>query len=267
MKNVHDKYFQSNRELWNKKTTIHKSSDFYDLESFKNGSIALKEIELKELGNVSGKSLLHLQCHFGLDSMSWSRLGAEVTAVDFSDEAVGTAEDIKLELGFNTNFICCNIYDLKEQLDQKFDIVFTSYGVLGWLPDLNLWADVVNHFLNPGGVFYIVEFHPVIWMFDDDFSKLSYSYFNQGVIEIDAEGTYTDRNADLKHKEYCWNHSISEVVNALINHDLNIEFINEHDYSPYDCFANTVKNRFGNFFIKGYEHILPMLYSLKATKK
>jgi len=126
---------------------------------------------------------------------------------------------------------------------------------------------VVNHFLNPGGVFYIVEFHPVIWMFDDDFSKLSYSYFNQGVIEIDAEGTYTDRNADLKHKEYCWNHSISEVVNALINHDLNIEFINEHDYSPYDCFANTVKNRFGNFFIKGYEHILPMLYSLKATKK
>ena len=267
MKNLDDQYFKTNKDLWNKRTAIHKSSAFYDVEGFKKGKNVLNAIELKELGDVAGKRMLHLQCHFGLDSMSWSRLGAEVTAVDFSDEAISTANKIKDQLGLGTKFVCSNVYDLKKHLDQQFDIVFTSYGVVGWLPDLQKWADIINHFLAPGGVFYMAEFHPVIWMFDDDFSRFAYSYFNNGVLEFDAEGTYTDRDADIKHKEYSWNHSISEVVNALISHGLEIDFLNEHDYSPYDCFENTVKNSDGNFFIKGYEQILPMVYSLMASKK
>ena len=259
-------YFESNKNLWNQKTSIHKTSDFYDVEGFKNGKNALNEIELTELGDVSGKSLLHLQCHFGLDTLSWARMGAKVMGVDFSDKAIETAREINEELGLDAQFICSNVYDLKEQLDQKFDIVFTSYGTIGWLPDIHKWADIVCHFLKPGGTFYIAEFHPVLWMFDDDFTKLTYSYFNDGVIEIDSEGTYTDRKADIKHKEYSWNHCISEVVNALISHGLNIDFMNEYDFSPYDCFPNTVKNEKGGFYIKGYERILPMIYSIKATK-
>lgn len=259
------KYFDTNKHLWNQRTAIHKTSDFYDLEGFKNGKNVLNKIELTELGDVSGKSLLHLQCHFGLDTMSWARLNADVTGVDFSDKAIETAQEINDEVGLNASFVCANVYDLRDHLDRKFDIVFTSYGTIGWLPDLNQWADIVSHFLKPGGTFYIAEFHPVVWMFDDDFTKLTYSYFNKGVIEIDAEGTYTDKNADIKHKEFSWNHSISDVVNALLSHGLSIDLLNEHDYSPYDCFPNTQKNEKGNFFIKGYEHVLPMVYSIKAT--
>ena len=267
MKNLLDRYFQSNKALWDKRTAIHKSSSFYDVEGFMKGKNVLNDIELKELGDVSGKSLLHLQCHFGLDSMSWSRLGAEVAAVDFSDEAIRTANEIKGELELDTSFICCNVYELKEHLDRQFDIVFTSYGVVGWLPDLQIWADIISHFLAPGGVFYMAEFHPVLWMFDETFSRISHPYLNRGVIEMDTEGTYTDRNAALRHKEYGWNHGISEVVNALIRHGMEIQFLNEHDHSPYDCFDNTTKNSDGNFFIKGYEQILPMVYSIMATKK
>ena len=246
-------YFESNKELWNKKTSIHKSSDFYDLKGFMHGKNVLKEIELNELGDVDGKSLLHLQCHFGLDTLSWARLGADVTGVDFSDNAISTAKQINKKAKLDADFICSNVYDLKTNLNKKFDIVFTSYGVIGWLPDLVRWADVINYFLKPGGTFYMVEFHPVLWMMDDDFTQIQYSYFNDGVIEIDTEGTYTDRKADIKHIEYSWNHGISEVIGALISQGLVIELMNEWDYSPYDCFANTVKNESGNYYIKGYE--------------
>ncbi|MCG8309733.1 MAG: class I SAM-dependent methyltransferase [Cytophagales bacterium] len=260
------KYFNSNKELWNKKTSVHKNSDFYDLEGFKAGKNVLKQIELTELGDVKDKKLLHLQCHFGLDTMSWARMGADVTGVDFSDKAIEVANQIKSDLGINAKFICSNIYDLKKHLDDPFDVVFTSYGVIGWLPDLNKWADVINHFLKPGGTFYMVEFHPMVWMLDDDFEKIKYSYFNEGVIEIDAEGTYADRNADIRHKEYSWNHNLSEVINALLNQGLEIEHMNEFDYSPYDCFPNTVKNEDGNYYIEGFERILPLVYSIKATR-
>ncbi len=261
-----EKYFNSNRDNWNKRVSIHTNSGFYNIEGFKKGQNMLNDIELSELGDISGRSMLHLQCHFGLDSMSWSRLGAKVTGIDFSDEAIQVARDLNAELGLDTEFVCSGVYDLKEHLHRSFDIVFTSYGVIGWLPDLNRWADVISHFLKPGGIFYMAEFHPVIWMFDDDFTKFSYSYFNEGVIEIDQETTYADDKVKLNMKEYSWNHSISEVINALVSHGLSLRHFNEHNYSPYDCFSNTVKNKKGNYFIKGYEKILPMVYSLKAIK-
>lgn len=264
---MEQKYFESNRELWNLKTGIHKTSAFYDVNGFKNGKNVLNEIELSELGNVHDKSMLHLQCHFGLDSMSWSRLGAKVTGIDFSDQAIATAKAINEEVGLDATFVCSNVYDLKENLQGNFDIVFTSYGVIGWLPDLDRWAAIVSHFLKPGGVFYMAEFHPFVWMLDEDFKHIHYSYFNQGVIEIDEEGTYADKDAAIKHKEYSWNHSISEVVNSLIYHGLEIKLMNEFDYSPYDCFPNTKKTENGNFHIDGFENVLPLVYSIKAIKK
>ena len=262
-----EQYFKSNQENWNQKVGVHKDSSFYDLDGFKLGKNMLNDIELKEVGDVEGKSLLHLQCHFGLDTMSWSRLGAKSTGIDFSDEAIKLASDLNDELQLNTNFICCNVYDLPKHLDEQFDIVFASYGVIGWLPDLKKWGDIVSRFLKPGGKFYMAEFHPFVWMLDDDFKKIHYSYFNTGVIVDEQEGTYADRSSDIKHKEYSWNHSISDVINALITNGLSVDFMHEYDYSPYNCFPNTIKREGGKFFIQGFEGILPMVYSIQASKK
>ena len=262
-----DQYFSANKELWNKRTIIHKDSSFYDVPGFKAGANVLTPIELKELGDVKGKSMLHLQCHFGMDSLSWARFGASVTGVDLSDEAISEAKKLNDELGLNAKFICCNVYDLGENLEEKFDIVFTSYGVIGWLPDLDKWAAIIAKHLKPGGIFYMAEFHPVVWMFDEDFTHIKYYYDNREIIETDSVGTYTDRDADIKAKEYSWNHSISEVLNALIRHGLRIELFNEHMYSPYPCFNNIVQGDDGNWRIKGMEGKVPMVYSLKAVKQ
>ena len=159
-------FFESNRESWNKRTAVHKDSAFYDLDAFKKGRSSLNAIELEGLGDVSGRSLLHLQCHFGMDTLSWQRLGAQCVGVDLSDEAIKLAREINTELGLDARFVCCNVYDLPEHLDGSFDIVFTSYGTIGWLPDLDKWAAVVARYLTPGGVFYIADFHPVLWKMD-----------------------------------------------------------------------------------------------------
>jgi 2-polyprenyl-3-methyl-5-hydroxy-6-metoxy-1,4-benzoquinol methylase len=262
----YQKYFEANKELWNNRTVVHKDSTFYDLPSFLAGKSCLKEIEIRELGNIKGKNILHLQCHFGMDTLSLARMDAKVTGIDISDTAINEAKKLNEELGLNAEFICCNVYDLKDHLNKKFDIVFTSYGVIGWLPDLNKWAEIINHYVKPGGFFYMAEFHPVVWMLDEDFEKVKYYYHNQELIEMDVQGTYTDRYADIQGKEYSWNHSISEVLNALINHGLQINFFNEYSYSPYPCFNNIMQGSDGNWRVKGMEDKIPMVYSVKATK-
>ena len=259
-------YFDANKELWNQRTMVHKDSDFYDLKGFKEGKSVLTPIELGELGDVKGKSMLHLQCHFGMDSLDWARRGAKVTGVDLSDLAISEANKLNNELGLDATFICSNVYDLKEHLSGKFDIVFTSYGVVGWLPDLDKWASIISHFLKPGGTFYMAEFHPVVWIFDEEFTHVKYYYDNREVIVTEGLGTYTDRNADIKGKEYSWNHSISEVLNALIKQGIRIEQFNEFNYSPYPCFNNVVQNEEGNYWIKGMEGKIPMVYSVKGLK-
>ena len=275
----YDKFFEANKNLWNKRTVIHKDSSFYDVDGFKAGKNVLTAIELKEIGDVQGKKMLHLQCHFGLDSLNWARLGADVTGIDLSDEAIEVARNLNDELGMNAKFICCNVYDLHPQniesakvspfggdLEGAFDIVFTSYGVIGWLPDLDQWAKIISYYLKPGGTFYMAEFHPVIWMFDDDFKEIKYCYENREVIETESQGTYTDRHADIKVKEYGWNHSISEVLNALINHGMKIDSFNEYMYSPYPCFNQVVSDNQGGWWIKGMEDKIPMVYSVKAIR-
>jgi SAM-dependent methyltransferase len=265
MENNHD-YFQANKELWNQRTRFHKVSAFYDLAAFKAGANVLTPIELNEIGEVNGKSLLHLQCHFGMDTMSFSRMGAACTGIDLSDEAIKLAKAINDELKLDAKFICCNVYDTSTFVKDFFDIVFTSYGTIGWLPGLGPWAKMIAERLKPGGFFYMAEFHPVMWMFDDDFTHIAYAYENREVIVTENQGTYTDRNADIKGKEYSWNHSISEVLNALIYAGLKIQFFNEHMFSPYPCFRNMVETEPGKWHIKGMEGKIPMVYSLKAIR-
>ncbi len=264
-----ENFFDANRHGWNLKTDVHKTAEFYGLENWRRDPAAtsLQKIELVELGSVAGKSLLHLQCHFGQDTLSWARAGAaKVVGVDFSENAIGLARELAAEQALPAEFVCCNVFDLREHLAGQFDIVFTSYGTIGWLPDLKPWAEVVAHFLKPGGFFYIADFHPVLWMMNDEMTALKYPYHNAGVIETEQVGSYADRYADLKYTEYGWNHSLSEIINVLISNGLRLEFLNEYPHSPFDCFSRTVRGEDGNFRIEGLENVLPMVYSLKATK-
>lgn len=260
------KYFDANKDSWNKRTPVHKASAFYGLDDFKQGTTSLNKTELEELGDVQGKHLLHLQCHFGMDTLSWAREGALVSGVDFSEEAIATARQLAEELQLPATFICSNVYDLlnHKELAGKFDIVFTSYGVIGWLPDLDKWASVITYLLKPGGVFYIAEFHPVVWMLDEQFNYIKYYYHNAEIIEEDLTGTYTDRDAPIAYKNYTWNHSLSEIINALIRHRCRILHFNEFSYSHFNCFDRLEQGADKNWRVKGLEDKLPMMFSLKA---
>ena len=257
-------YQKTNRNSWNNKVDIHLKSEFYDMEGFLNGNTSLKEIELKLLGDIKGKSVLHLQCHFGQDSISLARLGAQVVGVDLSDKAIAVATDLAEQTGADAKFICCDIYDLPRFLDGKFDIVFTSYGTVGWLPDLDKWADVVSAYLAPAGKFIFVDFHPIVWMLDEDFEEFKYSYFNSGPILEEVAGTYADRNAELDQEYVEWNHSLSEIINALITQGLRIELLNEYDFSPHNCFKHTIEFSPGKFRIKHLEDKIPLTVAIVA---
>lgn len=261
-----ESYININRQLWNARVASHTESEFYDLPAFKAGKSSLMPIELAQIGEVKGKKVLHLQCHFGMDTLSLARMGAQVTGVDFSEKAIEMARQLNDELQLDARFVCCNVYDLSQHLDEQFDLVFTSYGVVGWLEDLTAWGHLIARFLKPGGVFHLIEFHPVVWMLDDDFQKITYSYFNVEPILEEEPGTYADRTAPIKEKSVSFNHSLSEVINALMANGLRIIGFNEYDYSPYPCFNRVVNIGENRYQIEGIEDKLPMVYSIKAEK-
>jgi SAM-dependent methyltransferase len=259
-------YFDLNRQNWNILTENHVESAFYDVKSFLEGRSSLNKIELDLLGNITGKSVLHLQCHFGQDSISLARMGASVTGVDLSDKAIDYARQFATQTGADASFICCNIYDLPEHLDMTFDIVFTSYGTIGWLPDMDKWAAIVARYLKPAGRFVFADFHPVVWMFDNDFNKVAYSYFNTGPIVETEQGTYADREADFTREYAGWNHGIGEVLNSLLSAGLQVSRLNEYNYSPYNCFKNMVETEPGKFTIDLLGDKIPMVYAIVACK-
>ncbi|MEO6819840.1 MAG: class I SAM-dependent methyltransferase [Ginsengibacter sp.] len=265
--NAAENYVEINRQSWNNKVAIHLESAFYDMPAFLSGKTSLNDIELKMLGDIKGKSILHLQCHFGQDSISLNRLGAKVTGVDLSDKAIESAYQIAKETNSDADFICCDIYDLPRHLDKKYDIVFTTYGTIGWLPDLDKWANIIASFLKPGGQFIFVEFHPVVWMFDNNFEKIGYNYFNESAIIETESGTYADKKANLTQELISWNHPVSEVLNSLIKNGLVINSLDEFDYSPYNCFNKMVEFEPKKFRIEKLGNKIPMVYSIVATKK
>lgn len=259
-------YIRINKELWNQRTEFHVNSEFYGLEAFIEGKSSLNEIELNLLGDIKGKRILHLQCHFGQDTLSLGRLGAEVTGVDLSDKAIEKAKWLAEKTGVEAEFICCNVYDLPQHLNKQFDLVFTSYGTIGWLPDLSKWAQIVQRYLVPGGKLFLVEFHPVVWMFDNQFEKIGYNYFNESPIIETETGTYADRDAPIQNECITWNHPLSEVFTSLLQEGIQISSFNEYDYSPYNCFAGTIEFEPGKFQIEHLGNKIPMVYALVATK-
>ena len=217
----------------------HARADFYDVQRFRDepNDVRIEQWEQGEVGDVTGKTLLHLQCHFGLDTLSWARLGAaHVTGVDFSEPAIAFASELASETGLadRSRFVVSNIYELPGPLEgETFDIVYTGRGALGWLPDLEPWARSVATFLKPGGTFYIHEGHPVMWAVDDDQTEpnglqLGYDYWGGETLSFPVEGSYADPDADVDADiEHGWNHSLGEIVTLLASNGLRIELLDE----------------------------------------
>ncbi len=264
-----DKYIEQNKAHWNEITPIHENSQMYDVAGFKAGKCTLKSTELKEVGGVKGKSLLHLQCHFGLDTLSWARLGAQVTGADFSGEAIKLAKKLSKETGIKADFIETDIYKLPGILHKKFDIVFTSYGVLCWLRDLTKWAQIIASYLKRGGFFYIAEGHPFACVFDNSKTatrlEVTMPYFPQKEpIKWEPEGDYAEPDFIAPHGTYEWTHPLSEIINALIQAGLKIEFVHEFPVSFYKALPFMVKNKNREWRLKGDP--IPLTFSIKATK-
>jgi SAM-dependent methyltransferase len=270
----HAASFDANRSLWDAWTAVHATGDFYDLEAFKAGGIRLRSHEIELVGDVAGKTLLHLQCHFGIDTLSWARLGAIVTGADISPAAIDLATRLAGELDLpSARFVRSNVYDLPANLDGRFDVVYTSRGALNWLPDIRAWADVVARFVAPGGIFFITEAHPVVNVFESEGVRpgelrLAYPYWEHPEpLVFPVKGSYADRDADVgTQTEHSWDHGLGEIVTALIDAGLRIETLIEHPFLDWsaDFLVEAEPGRYVLPADAGGE--LPLMFSLRARK-
>ena len=268
---------RANNELWDEWTEIHERSEFYDLDGFKTGErrrIRLADYEVEEIGDVTGLDLLHLQCHFGIDTLSWARLGARVTGADFSQAAVDLATKTAAEIGIaDARFVRSDLFDLPNVLDGDFDLVYTSRGVLGWMPDIRRWAQVVAHFVRPGGRFYITEIHPVANSFENEGVapgqlELVYPYWeHRAPLAFDNLGSYADPDATVTvPKEFGWDHGLGEIVTALIEAGLQIQSLREYPFVGWKLdFLTQAAD--GTWRLPGsVKGELPLFFSILATK-
>jgi len=268
-------YLEANRLHWDEVARRHPDTDFYRpmLERVRAGGSSLHPFETAELGEVAGRSLLHLQCHIGTESVSLALRGAAVTAVDFSSDALAQVAALAGELGVRVRCVEANVLELRDVLDDTFDIVYTSWGVLTWLPDLARWAQVVAASLRPGGVFYIAEFHPTLWLFDDTSAELrvGYSYFRDAEpVRDEHGGTYADRDARLEHQvTYAWPFPLGDIVTGLVDAGLRIEFLHEHETCPARFVPALAMDPNGPphwYHMPPGAHRLPLSFSLRASR-
>ncbi len=269
------RYRDANQRIWNEWTRHHIRSAFYDVAGFTRGErtrrASLDVIEQAALGDVAGKSMLHLQCHFGLDTLFWARQGARVTGVDFAEEAIREARTLTAELGLQATFVHSDIYDLPQRLDGTFDIVFTSHGVLAWLPDLERWARVITHFLPPGGLFYIIECHPFAQIFDDERSdgelKPVFPYFRATEpLRCEREGSYAVPDAPIRSVSYQWPHSMGEIVTSLAGAGLRIVSLEEYPFVGWAMFPCLEQRSDGLWQFPSGRGGVPLMFAVKATK-
>jgi len=239
---------------------------------FLAGGSPLKPHEIEEVGDVAGKSLLHLQCHFGLDTLAWARLGAEVVGLDFSREAISEARALAERAGIAAEFVEANVYAAVEALSgRRFDIVYTGRGALVWLPDLVRWAEIVGALLEPGGIFYIDEHHPIGEIFDDEAEELRirYPYFHAPEPDRwDEPGSYADPTvATTENVTYQWGHTIGQIVTALAQAGVVIEFLHESDSLFWKRFPFMVPGEVpGTWLLPEHRESVPLVFSLRARK-
>ena len=261
-------WLAANRANWDERVPIHLASGFYDVAGFRAGNSSLRDFELPEVGDVTGRELLHLQCHFGLDTLSWARRGATVTGLDFSAPAIDTARGLAAEIGVDARFVVSDVYQAVDALaGTTYDIVYTGVGALYWLPDLTRWAETAAALVAPGGFLYLAEMHPVTDMFGDDGRTVQHSYFRDGPDVYDAPGTYADWNARTEHNlTYGWVHTLGDVVSAIAATGLHLEFLHEYDSTLFQRYPVLEPVGQTYRFPAGYPS-MPMMYSLRAVKR
>ena len=263
--------YDINKKYWDTLASLHFTAPSYNVERFKEGELTLLSPEREEVGDVEGKTLLHLQCHFGLDTLSWARLGAIVTGVDFSHKAIELATKLSQELEIPARFIEDNIYSLDDSLAEEFDIVFASYGVLHWLNDLVHWAQIVANHLKPGGFFYIIEVHPfsnIIYNIVEPPATVDKDYFDLGhAIADHPENSYTGQPIPKKSQEYVyWNHTLEEIITVLADAGLRIEFVHAFPFTCFQQFTSLEQHEDGFYYFPAFFKQVPLLFSLKASK-
>ena len=265
-----DRRLNENRAWWDEMVALHADAPFYDLEAVRAGASALDRIEQSEVGDVEHASLLHLQCHFGLSTLSLARMGARVTGVDFSPAAITRARRLATEFGVDARFVCCDLSAVPQQIPEAFDVVFTSYGVLSWLPDLAGWAAVVAHALRPGGRFHLIELHPTACMFDDETPqvRLRYPYFRgPDPIRRERRGSYAVPDADTVHQvTYSWPAAISDVLGALLDVGLHLESLHEFTTCHEQLRPWLVPTEDGQWTTPPELPAVPLVYALRATR-
>ena len=268
---------EANRRLWDARTPIHVRSDFYDVDGFRAGRSTLHELEVDEVGPVGGRRLLHLQCHFGLDTLSWARLGAEVTGLDFSGAAVAEARRLAEEVGLadRATFVESDLHDAPSHPDlagRTFDVVFTSYGAITWMPDIRRWASVAASLVAPGGFLYVAELHPATQTLNDEPGietlELAYPYWTtpDSPLRFEEPGTYADHDADIELPEYCWQHGLGDLVTAVIDAGLVLEFLHEHDRTVYQQLPFLELGDDGWWRLPDGMPPQPFLFSLRARR-
>jgi SAM-dependent methyltransferase len=257
--------------MWDESVPLHVASPSYDVPRFKRGWVSVHPREFQEVGPVRGQSLLHLQCHFGMDTLSWARRGAKVTGVDFSPPAIAAARRLATEIGIDARFVESNVYDATRRLRGRFDVVYTGKGALCWLPDIPRWAKTVAHFLKPGGRFYFLEDHPCSDMYGNEPTAerlvLQNPYFGDRAFRDESDGTYAAPDSKLRNAlSFFWVHPVSQVLNALIAAGLGIESMTEYPYTYWHKFPFMRLGRDGWWRLWEGQGTIPLMYSVRARK-
>jgi hypothetical protein len=243
------------------------ASSFYDIDGFLAGADTLLPFEDAEVGSIAGKRLVHLQCHIGLDTLSWARRGAEVSGLDFSVPAVSAATSLAASLGIDASFVVSDVYDAVSAFGgQQFDVVYTGIGALVWLPSVVRWASVVSSLLTTGGFLYLVEGHPVAQILDDSSGlRVAHDYFDSAGRVEDYPYTYTDGPALSHTVSVEFQHGIGSVITALAEAGMRIEFVHEYDFEAFQRFDSLERGADGLYRYPAGQARVPMMYSLRAS--
>ena len=270
-----DEFRKANLDSWNERADVHASSKFYNLQRYVDDPNYLSitvEFDRTEIGDVRGKTLLHLQCHIGTDTVSMARLGAVATGVDFSEASINVARKLSKDCGTPARFEVAELYDTPNVIDEQFDIVYTGTGALVWLPDIKGWAQVVSKMLKPSGTLYVRDSHPMAHTVDDERKDeqlvIEYQYFEtKDGSRFENDVTYTDGpGLSKKTVNYEWSHGLGETVTALIDSGLRIDFLHEQQFAEYHAFPACVGNGKGHWRFDEHPERLPLMFSIKATK-
>lgn len=257
-----------NLQHWDELVAIHVHGAFHDVPGFLAGRSTLRPFERSELGPVEGLTLVHAQCHFGLDTLSWAREGAIVTGFDFSAAAVRAADDLARRACLDAEFLQADVYDALDALGSRtFDVVYTGVGAIHWLPDITRWGAAMAQLLVPGGRFYMAEFHPFASVFADDELIVVDSYFDRGPQIHTTAGSYADPTArTTQNTRVTWNHPLGDVVTSLAEAGLVIEFLHEHPYALRARWPFLSRNADRTYRMPHGQPELPLLYSIRARR-